>query len=403
MNGTLVSVQSIAYPSANIGTLGLATAYAEALAVGAVGEIVPLGPLGQGTNFLQANFTPPIGGIQDQILLLVSSDNFVKDVAVAWVLTSGDKSTQLQLITGYVRTWRTIVTPGATGSASCSVSVIQANGVVVSSFSPFTSGSSGPIHVTTGNSPYVAAGPLYPTTFIVDVGSVIDVSGPLAGLILCSVSATVNGTVRCDGTPGQAGAAGGAGGTNAGLTGNNSEPGQDGTSAPGVNASGSTVGGGNGGNGGNGSGGHPGGAASIDVAYPLPQDPISLLAFVSPGAGITAVAVAGASGGGDGVHSGGGSGGAAGPITIGAPIVTLGATAVFQAVGGNGGAGDPAGTTGGGGGGGGGTASVIAGTLSNAGATVNTAGGVGGAGTGGGAHNGANGSPGTPTLNVVIV
>ena len=121
---SIVSVPNVAYPTSSIGTLGLAAAYAAALAAGAVGDIVELGSLGQATNAMQVNFTPQVGGIQDTAILLVSSDNFVSDVAIGRVMAAGDLSAQVPLIQQYVRVWRTQLTPGETGAASCSVTVV---------------------------------------------------------------------------------------------------------------------------------------------------------------------------------------------------------------------------------------------------------------------------------------
>lgn len=153
----IVPVPSVAYPAASIGTAGLLAAYALALAAGAVGAIVPIASLNQGTNAIQVNWTPQSGGLQDEGILLVSSDSFATDIAIAKIMAAGDFSTQVPVIGGYFRVWRTNASAGDTGTpAVCSVSVVPAGG-----------GTGGPAYVNGGNAFGAAAtiGPVDSNTF----------------------------------------------------------------------------------------------------------------------------------------------------------------------------------------------------------------------------------------------
>jgi hypothetical protein len=261
---------------------------------------------------------------------------------------------------------------------------------------PWGPGTLGGLHVTVAMSPYEATGPLYFTTLVVDAGAVLDLSAPLAGLLLGTVSADIAGTLRINGGNGQPGAAGGAGGVGGGY-GAQAANGNDGSTEGGDSPTGYQFGGGQGGNGGAGT--VPGGTTSTEGPANVPRDLCGALAMASTPS-FVAAGIPGAGGSGDGTYSGGGGGGIGGMGWLGAPTVTLRSTAVLQSRGGNGGIGDPAGTTGGGGGGPGGIWTVIATTLINDGVTVDVAGGLGGTGPGGGSHNGQPGTAGS-ALNVV--
>jgi hypothetical protein len=262
-------------------------------------------------------------------------------------------------------------------------------------------GRDGPIHVTVGMSPYLVTTVLYPTTFVLDAGAVLDLSGATAGLLLCSVSYTQNGTVRSNGQAGNPASAPATAGRGAGLNGYFGSGSGGAVDASANGAIGPTIGGGVGGAGGAGSV-NPGGVPSVNLALSLPGDFASAIAQAQIS---QAVAVPGGGGSGNAGMgtSGAQGGGIGGQVTIGAPVVVMGATAHFELLGGDGGAGDIDAVTGAGGGGGGGTATVLAGSYTDHGVTVNAAGGAGGTSVGGGAHDGSPGTAGPATVNVILL
>jgi hypothetical protein len=173
----LVPVPAAAYAATNIGSLGLVAAYNAAAAAGAVGAAVPLASLGQSTGAMQVNFTPALGGTQDAGFLLVSTDGFVTDIAVATVVAAsgGQSSFQVPLIGTSVRFWKTTATPGAVGNGSCSVAVIAASG-----------GAGGPAWITSGNTLAGATGLLGTT-------DASPISGVVQGVQWLAVGATAAG------------------------------------------------------------------------------------------------------------------------------------------------------------------------------------------------------------------
>lgn len=247
---------------------------------------------------------------------------------------------------------------------------------------------------------YAFARNVFATTLVLDAGAVLDLRNFVA---LGSVSAEINGELRCNGgnaTGSTGGASPGAGSLLSGVAGRSGS----------VNATPLGVGAGFFGGGGNGGGGSSAGASgsngvtsALSHAFLVNLRRGSLFAQMSPSAatafllGSSTLAGQGDRGGGDAGNPGGGGGGPGGCIFLAAPTITIGASAILSARGGDGGS-PSTGNTGGGAGAGGGVAflyfDTIYGTPLVVGTNVLLDGGTGAAGhgTGGTGGNGATGS-----------